>query len=327
MQFSISWNRALPSLLLVVALLPGSFSSQADEDKVSAGKWPDYAKWEQSRFDALPPLVQRILKRDEAGAIKLIERNPKLIKLTVSKHEVERTANPGVFISYIGAEPKDGYPLAILATAANMPQLLAAIARHDRTALFAADPDGRQALYWAIKAQAYEAAEFLTSHGLDPLQPGKRNPYYESYGFYDSPFSKAMERWDMRMVKILLANIPRQNMRSLEGHLANVAGIKDVEWLRLFLEAGVDPNSLSGYPGTTPLVQAVLHGWPENVKLLIQYGAKDDGKTFGSKNKSLVEIADLSVKQDDPDTLEIQRLIHAIAKQGAAKPVPEELKQ
>ena len=129
------------------------------------------------------------------------------------------------------------------------------------------------------------------------------------------------------MVKILLAHIPRQNMRSLEGHLANVADITDIEWLRLFLEAGVNPNSRSSYPETTPLVQAVVHGRLANVKLLIEYGAKDDGKTFGRKNLTLIQIADLSAKENEPDTLEIQRLIHALGKSDTVKTDHSELNQ
>lgn len=304
-----------------------SLNAQAETSAPSPGKWPDYAQWEQDRFTALPPVVQRILKHDEAAAVKLIEQNPKLIVLTVTKHEVERTANPKVLISYMGGDPQPGYPLVILATAANMPQLLAAMSKHKPEILFDTDPNGEQSLYWAIKAQAYEAAEFLTSHGLDPLRMGKRNAYYESYGFYDSPFSRAMQRWDMRMVKILLAHIPRQNMRSLEGHLANVADITDIEWLRLFLEAGVNPNSRSSYPETTPLVQAVVHGRLANVKLLIEHGAKDDGKTFGRKKLTLIQIADLSVKENEPDTLEIQRLIHALGKSDTVKTDHSELNQ
>lgn len=110
----------------------------------------------------------------------------------------------------------------ILAAAANLPRVLKAMAKHDPAALLATDPDGEQALYWTIEAQAHEAAKFLVDRGLNPLRLAKHQ------GHYDHPFSRAMERRDMRMVKLLLDHIPSQNLHRLESILWKVADISDI---------------------------------------------------------------------------------------------------
>lgn len=71
----------------------------------------------------------------------------------------------------------------------------------------------------------------------------------------------------------------------------------------------------------------MLRGKLENVKLLLQYGAKDDGLPFGKAKKTLIDIAKLSAKESDSDTLEIQRLILAAAKPPGVESGLSEAKQ
>ncbi|GEM_PF-948015 len=285
--------------LLSVLLLIAAVTSRAEEPNL-AERWPWYGEWEQARFSALSPLVQTLLKRDEAEAIRLIEDGAKLDEL-VSEHEIRRMAEPRVKIAYLDGEPKAEYPLVMLATVADLPDVVVAIGERMPAALTANDPKGSNALTWAALAGRAEVAKVLLEHGLDPLQVDNENY---------TPLSVAVYRKKADVVRLLIAAIPpeRYGQVKVAERVWVASYLSDTDTLRVLLEAGVPPNYIAPQ-GNTALISAVLDVSLERVQLLLNHGATADGHRY--RGRSIFELAEANLSRGTEDAKDIHRLIQA----------------
>lgn len=289
----------LAQALLAALLLFAACAPHAEEAK-STERWPWYGEWEHARFAAFPPLVQSLLKRDEAEALRLIKNGANLVDF-VSEHEIRRMAEPRVKVAYIGGEPQAGYPLVILAAVADLPRVVAAIGARSPGVLTAHDPKGNTALAWAARSGHAEVVKVLLAHGLDPLHRDDDNY---------TPLSLAVYKKKAEVTRLLIAAIPRERYRDVgiidQVWMASYLG--DTATLRVLLEAGVPPNDIARQ-GYTALIGAVEDGNLERVKLLLKYGATVDEHFY--KGKNIFEIAEEKLSRGTADAKEIHRLIQA----------------
>jgi len=202
----------LAQALFATLLLFASCAPHAEEAK-STERWPWYGEWEHARFAAFSPLVQSLLKRDEAEALRLIKNGASLVDF-VSEHEIRRMAEPRVKIAYVGGEPEADYPLVILAAVADLPRVVAAIGTRSPGVLTAPDPKGNTALAWAARSGHAEVVKVLLAHGLDPLH--RDDDHY-------TPLSLAVSKKKAEVTRLLIAAIPRERYPEV--------GIVDQVWM------------------------------------------------------------------------------------------------
>jgi len=292
-----------------------AFTLRAEEAN-TAERWPWYGEWEQARFAAFSPLVQSLLKRDEADAIRLIENGAKLDD-RVTENEIRRMAEPHVKIAYVGGEPKADYPLVILATVADLPRVVAAIGERMPAALAVSDPRGSTALTWAAASGHTEVAKVLLAHGLDPLHIDNDNY---------TPLSMAVYKKKAEVVRLLIAAISPERYRQVEvAERVWVASyLSDTDTLRELLEAGVPPNYISPQ-GNTALISAVLDMNLERVQLLLNHGATVDMHRYRGRN--IFDIAEANLTKGTEDTKEIYRLIQAAPRTASGWEKPAEAQQ
>lgn len=292
---SLRFKAVLVALLAFAAPL----QAQAAEDE----RWPWYGEWERARFEAFSPLVQSLIKRDEAEAVRLVEAGASLDD-KVSSHEIRRMAEPQVKVAYAGGEPERDYPVVILAALADLPRVVAAIGRRAPAALAATDPDGNTALAWASRSGHAEMVRLLLDQGGDPLQRDRNN---------HTPLSLAVRRKQAGVTRLLIAAIPR-------GQYAEI-GVVDQVWLasyggdtattRALVEAGVPPDYVAPQ-GNTALISAVMDSDLERVRLLLDRGAVVHLHRY--RGETIFDRAEANLASDTQDAREIHRLIHAASR-------------
>lgn len=138
--------------------------------------------------------------------------------------------------------------------------------------------DGMTPLFWAISKQAIDSFRFLLEHGADP------NIVVELPASFQEPEAGAMEI---------------------------AARLENPQYLRLLLEHGGDPNTIVNDEWKIPvLYRAIMNRRPNNVMLLIEFGANIDhqdrsGKTplMQATTARIFEIALLLLRQGADPTI------------------------
>jgi len=136
-------------------------------------------------------------------------------------------------------------------------------------------------------AQHAELTRLLLERGADPND--EETPYH------------VIETRDNTVMKILLES-GKLNERSLSTLLLRKCDWHDPEGLRLVLEHGADPNSVTGW-GHTALHQAVRRdNMLKTIELLLDYGA--DPTVLNRDGRSAIAIAALRGRADALDLFE-----------------------
>jgi ankyrin repeat protein len=163
-----------------------------------------------------------------------------------------------------------------LASAANLPDLVAAARDGDRDAALAlvadrADvnapgPDGTRALHWAARFDDIELAERLIAAGADPAVANR-------YGV--TPLYLAAVNGSAAMIERLLAAGADANEVGSNGEtvLMTAAQVGVVDAARVLLEHGADVHAREDWHGQTALMWAAGEGHADMVALLIDAGA------------------------------------------------------
>ncbi len=167
--------------------------------------------------------------------------------------------------------------------------------------LDATDPEGRSALYWAVRACNFEFVDFLLQHGAEvgPLaliaasefpEPEKHSVVYvRRMGILRALLQKGdVNAQNASGTTALYAAVYRRNYETVllllqHGAEVNAAALKEAAihkdsiFLRLLLLEGKDVNvNAKDSTGGSALSYAVLQGNIEAVELLLEYGAEVD---------------------------------------------------
>jgi ankyrin repeat protein len=115
-----------------------------------------------------------------------------------------------------------------------------------------------------------QSVKLLLDHGADP---NFRLEHTDDGIFFEhSCLSAACYSGDMRIVKLLLDCGASIRSPGALPAAARASG-KNIDMMRLFIEAGVDPNVPDEKCRETPLEIACMRSDPEAVELLLEYGA------------------------------------------------------
>lgn len=253
------------------------------------------------RDESRSPLVQAVLERDQQEALRLIEAGAEL-DVEASRDAMHQRTPSRFHTENLAESLPLGYPLASVAAALGLPEVLKAIGRRAPELLHRIDADGRTALAYAALGGHAQSTRILLDHGLDPLHPAQRYP------IFNTPLSLATHRDETGIVALLMTAIPREKL----GHTAvleavwTAASKRNIATLHTLLEAGASPDYIAPQGGTA-LIEAVKYRKLDFVRLLLKHGATVDDHLY--RGFSVLQYAEQNAKHDDPAAREILELI------------------
>jgi len=253
------------------------------------------------RDESRSPLVRAVLDRDQQEALRLIEAGAEL-DVEASRDAMHQRTPSHFHTENLAESRPKGYPLASVAAALGLPEVLKAIGRRAPEHLHRTDANGRSALAYAALGGHAQSTRILLDHGLDPLHPAQRYP------IFNTPLSLATHRDETGIVALLMAAIPREKL----GHTAvleavwTAASKRNIATLQTLLEAGASPDYIAPQGGTA-LIEAVKYRKLDFVRLLLKHGATVDDHLY--RGFSVLQYAEQNAKHDDPAALEILELI------------------
>ncbi|KAL0277342.1 UNVERIFIED_CONTAM: hypothetical protein PYX00_004671 [Menopon gallinae] len=189
----------------------------------------------------------------------------------------------------------------------------------------ARDECGYSALHLAAEHGYIELVELLLKLGAQVNFREDSGEQFPRTTFCDEPLRLAIRHRHYAIAKMLLEHGANPNTRYFFGSEINLLSVLDVEYLRLLLTFGADPN-IRDRAGLTPLMKAArLPQGMDSVLLLLSYGADVNAMTDSRHDyRTVLHYAVLS------DNLDI---VYLLLKQGAVvnydsdyqKPTPLDL--
>ncbi|EEB10237.1 conserved hypothetical protein [Pediculus humanus corporis] len=143
----------------------------------------------------------------------------------------------------------------------------------------ARDECGYSALHLASEHGYVELVEILLKHGAQVNYREDTGEQFPRTMLCDEPLRLAIRHRHYEIAKLLLEHGANPNTRYFFGSEINLLSVLDVEFLRLLLTFGADPN-IRDRGGLTPLMKAArLPQGMDSVLLLLSYGADVNAMT------------------------------------------------
>jgi len=136
--------------------------------------------------------------------------------------------------------------------------------------LEARNKENESALFAAVKYNQYDMVKYLIGKGADikPFKPSGHDVI--------DVLGEASGNGNVDIVKLILSSGYPFDDKNTNNAMFSASNNNKVEVLKYFLDSGVDPDN--GKTGITPLRQACLNGDLNEVKFLVEHGAKVNGR-------------------------------------------------